>query len=191
MSDQEIPDVMKTVTPVYAQEVNQDSQTLFFYLKLLLGLVIISLLGFNILQYLQDGTDVLSNFLQRLGMGGAKLAKKGIDSVAPPIKKHGIKKVTNEDIYEAEDDDSIEREEDRLQLALEKRAEKAHKLREQTQPASHTDSSIGSVKKSGYCYLGTDRTYRSCVKVSESDECMSGQVFPTKDLCINPNLRTA
>ena len=92
MSDQEIPDVMKTVTPVYAQEVNQDSQTLFFYLKLLLGLVIISLLGFNILQYLQDGTDVLSSLLQRLGIGGAKLAKKGINSGAPPIKIHGIKK---------------------------------------------------------------------------------------------------
>jgi hypothetical protein len=189
MSSQEIPDIMKTVTPAYAQEPNNDSQTLFFYLKILLGLVIISLLGFNILQYLQDGTDVLSNFLQRVGIGGAALAKKSMGTIAPPIKKHGIKKVSDEEIYD--DEDEIQKEEDKLQLALEKRAEKAHKLKEQTQPASHTDSSIGSVKKSGYCYLGTDRTYRSCVKVDESDECMSGQVFPTKDLCINPNLRTA
>jgi hypothetical protein len=189
MNSQEIPDVMKTVTPVYAHESNNDSETLFFYLKILLGLVIISLLGFNILQYLSDGTDVLTKFLERLGIGGAKLAKKGIDSIAPPIKKHGIKKVSDEEIYD--DEDEITREEDKLQQALEKRAEKAHKLREQTQPSSHSDSSIGSIKKSGYCYLGTDRTYRSCVKVDESDECMSGQVFPTKDLCINPNLRTA
>ncbi len=189
MNSQEIPDVMKTVTPVYTQETNNDSQTLFFYLKLLLGLVIISLLGFNILQYLQDGTDVFSKFLYRLGVGGKALGKKSIDSIAPPIKKHGIKKVSDEEIYD--DEDEIEREEDKLQRALEKREEKAHKLKEQTQPSSHTDSSIGSIKKKGYCYLGTDRTYRSCVKVDQSDECMSGQVFPTKDLCINPNLRTA
>ena len=189
MSSQEVPDVMRTVTPIYAQEPNNDSETLFFYLKILLGLVIISLLGFNILQYLQDGTDVLTKFLERVGMGGAALAKKGITSVAPPIKKHGIKKVSDEEIYD--DDDEIAKEEDKLQRALESRAEKAHKMKEQTQPSSHTDSSIGSVKKSGYCYLGTDRTYRTCVKVDNSDECMSGQVFPTKDLCINPNLRTA
>ena len=83
MTDQEIPDVMKTVTPVYAQETpSNDSETLFFYLKILLGLVIISLLGFNILQYLQDGTDVFTKFLQRVGIGSAKLAKKGIDSIS-------------------------------------------------------------------------------------------------------------
>tara|TARA_B110000008_G_C16973536_1_gene564882 strand:- start:3274 stop:3846 length:573 start_codon:yes stop_codon:yes gene_type:complete len=189
MSSQEIPDVMKTVTPIYAQPKHNDTSTILFYLKILLGLVIVSLLGFNILQYLQDGTDVFGNFLQRLGIGGAAIAKKGIKSIAPPIKKHGIKKVSDEEIYD--DENEIQKEEDKLQLALEKRAEKAHKLREQTQPSSHTDSSIGSVKKSGYCYLGTDRTYRSCVEVGASDECMSGQVFPTKDLCINPNLRTA
>ena len=39
---------------------------------------------------------------------------------------------------------------------------------------------------SGFCYVG-DQT---CVSVTENDTCMSGDIFPTMDVCINPNLRT-
>ena len=44
-------------------------------------------------------------------------------------------------------------------------------------------------KKSGYCYIGEDRGFRSCIKVDDSDMCMSGDIFPTSEICINPNLR--
>ena len=43
--------------------------------------------------------------------------------------------------------------------------------------------------KAGYCLVGEDRGNRSCVYVNESDTCMSGDIFPTKDKCINPTLR--
>jgi hypothetical protein len=43
--------------------------------------------------------------------------------------------------------------------------------------------------KSGYCYIGEDRGFRSCVKVEAGDKCMSGKVFPTQDICIDPSLR--
>ena len=43
--------------------------------------------------------------------------------------------------------------------------------------------------KSGYCYIGEDRGFRSCIKIEEGDECMSGNIFTTEALCINPNLR--
>jgi len=46
-----------------------------------------------------------------------------------------------------------------------------------------------SISKKGYCYVGNDRGHRSCVKVSDDDECMSGEVFPSIDICINPSLR--
>jgi hypothetical protein len=48
---------------------------------------------------------------------------------------------------------------------------------------------MGSAK-SGYCYIGEDRGYRSCAYVGESDKCISGEIFPTNEICINPNLRT-
>lgn len=43
--------------------------------------------------------------------------------------------------------------------------------------------------KSGYCFVGEDRGNRSCIYVNESDTCMSGNIFPSKDKCINPSLR--
>jgi len=44
-------------------------------------------------------------------------------------------------------------------------------------------------RTSGYCYIGEDRGFRSCTQVGEGDTCMSGDIFPTNAICINPNLR--
>lgn len=46
-----------------------------------------------------------------------------------------------------------------------------------------------SSSKSGWCYIGEDRGFRSCINVGENDTCMSGDIFPTSDICVNPNLR--
>ena len=43
--------------------------------------------------------------------------------------------------------------------------------------------------KSGYCYIGEDRGFRSCIQVGENDTCMSGDIFPTHAICVNPRLR--
>jgi len=43
--------------------------------------------------------------------------------------------------------------------------------------------------KAGFCYIGEDRGFRSCIEVGEGDVCMSGDIFPTQAICINPNLR--
>jgi len=57
-------------------------------------------------------------------------------------------------------------------------------------PDDATSVTQGGRSKSGYCYIGEDRGFRSCIKVGENDECISGDIFPTMDICINPNLRT-
>jgi hypothetical protein len=43
--------------------------------------------------------------------------------------------------------------------------------------------------KSGYCYIGEDRGFRSCIQVKDGDMCMSGDIFPSQALCVNPSLR--
>jgi hypothetical protein len=43
--------------------------------------------------------------------------------------------------------------------------------------------------KSGWCYIGEDRGFRSCVEVGQNDTCMSGDIFPSNEICVNPNLR--
>lgn len=44
--------------------------------------------------------------------------------------------------------------------------------------------------KSGWCYIGEDRGFRSCMEIGQNDKCMSGDIFPSKDICVNPNLRS-
>lgn len=56
------------------------------------------------------------------------------------------------------------------------------------------DDSTSSIQmnptsKSGFCYIGEDRGFRNCINVKEGDVCMSGDIFPTEAICINPNLR--
>lgn len=53
---------------------------------------------------------------------------------------------------------------------------------------SRTQSSKAK-SKSGYCYIGEDRGFRSCIQVNDTDTCMSGDIFPTQEICINPSLR--
>ncbi len=43
--------------------------------------------------------------------------------------------------------------------------------------------------QSGFCYIGEDRGFRSCISVGEGDICMSGDIFPSHAVCINPKLR--
>jgi hypothetical protein len=59
-------------------------------------------------------------------------------------------------------------------------------------PAADDSTSLTQRKpksKAGFCYIGEDRGFRSCIEVGEGDVCMSGDIFPTQAICINPNLR--
>ena len=44
-------------------------------------------------------------------------------------------------------------------------------------------------QKSGYCYIGEDRGFRSCIKVNDGSKCMSGQIYASRAQCIDPELR--
>ena len=50
-------------------------------------------------------------------------------------------------------------------------------------------SSIQSTGKSGWCFIGEEQGVRSCSNVGVNDVCMSGDVFPSQEICVNPNLR--
>ena len=44
-------------------------------------------------------------------------------------------------------------------------------------------------KQGGWCYIGSENGVRTCAKVKYSSNCMSGNIFPSNEICINPNLR--
>ena len=56
--------------------------------------------------------------------------------------------------------------------------------------ADEASSSIqNGAPKAGWCYIGEDRGFRSCAEVGVNDTCMSGDIFPTQQICVNTNLR--
>lgn len=50
-------------------------------------------------------------------------------------------------------------------------------------------SSIQTIGKSGWCYIGEEQGVRTCSEIGVNDVCMSGDIFPSQSICINPKLR--
>ena len=72
--------------------------------------------------------------------------------------------------------------------ALSKALSSAEQNQSQVSP-DDSRSSIQTTGKSGWCYIGDDQGLRTCSEIGVNDVCMSGDVFPTQPVCINPNLR--
>lgn len=66
------------------------------------------------------------------------------------------------------------------------------KPKKQVETAPEPDESVSSVQggsRSGFCLAGEWKGVRSCVKVSNNKECVSGQLFDSEMKCVNPSLR--
>ena len=56
------------------------------------------------------------------------------------------------------------------------------------EPSSENRNNTG---KRAYCYVGEYEGIRHCAELGVNDICMSGDIFPNSEMCINPNLRNA
>lgn len=50
-------------------------------------------------------------------------------------------------------------------------------------PEDHIQKSV-SASKTKWCLAGEYQNKRGCIDISESDKCMSGEVFPNEQLCL-------
>ena len=41
----------------------------------------------------------------------------------------------------------------------------------------------------GYCFIGKDNGIRACAPIGRHEKCMSGEIFPTLAICMDPELR--
>ncbi len=55
--------------------------------------------------------------------------------------------------------------------------------------ADDTTSSVQVKAKAGWCLIGEEKGARNCIEVGQNDQCMSGDIFPTHAVCVNPRLR--
>lgn len=51
------------------------------------------------------------------------------------------------------------------------------------------NSSIQGIGTSNWCFIGEEKGIRNCVEIGVNDRCMSGDIFPSKGICMNPNIR--
>lgn len=179
------------------------------YTKIGLTIVILLFLGINVLSYLGDflqkikeiSAPFLKNILESLGYvitettkdvtsTAATGAKLGVDVAAGTIESgldviqgqldldHSSKKTPSPKQQQASISAS-------LKSALSDAEDKSVPLPDDATSSTQRNGS----NKSGYCYIGEDRGFRSCIYVNENDTCMSGDIFPSRELCVNPSLR--
>ena len=61
-------------------------------------------------------------------------------------------------------------------------------------PAPKPDSTENPIQnpittnKAGWCLVGEYKGRRGCIEVTEQDKCLSGQVYPSQKMCLNPVL---
>ena len=173
----------------------------------LIIILILAFLGFNIFVYLAKGTEDIANFFapltEKLFGASATVAGQTVDVAAEGAKAvvSGTAGVVNTGLSTVQDitpnnaTSSIKSQPIQGQPTTRPSDSGLNKALNSSQEqnvdyqAHEASSSVHSAGKSGWCYIGEDRGFRSCALVNEDDKCMSGDIFPSQELCINPNLR--
>jgi hypothetical protein len=73
--------------------------------------------------------------------------------------------------------------------SLEKALENASSTVNQGPTPDDSRSVFQSSGKSGWCFIGQDESVRTCAQIGVNDMCMSGDIFPSQEICMNPSLR--
>tara|TARA_R110001592_G_scaffold154118_1_gene383016 strand:+ start:4758 stop:5435 length:678 start_codon:yes stop_codon:yes gene_type:complete len=171
------------------------------FIKYGLIILILAILGFNLFTYLGKFTDTTAEIIKPIanivGSTSGNLVKqtatvsgegtKGLVDVASGTVVSGVD-ILQQNVSNNTTRNSI------VRNNLDNRNDSDELYYKPTNhfipvPDDAGSTTQASQNKSGYCYIGEDRGFRSCIQVSENDTCMSGQIFPTRALCINPNLR--
>lgn len=153
-------------------------------------------LGYAALDTAQTTVDVSAKGTKSAVDIAAGAATSGIDVLQQTIdqKQGQPEQDQDQDQDQNNQDQSQQRQKPRTKFAYQMSSsdglQKAlsHAKKQPPQPDDAT-SRTQRTGKSGYCYIGEDRGFRSCIKVGEEDTCMSGDIFPTHAICINPRLR--
>ena len=156
-------------------------------IKVLLIVSMVVFLAYNLYLFYYEKTDIFKKFfgitLFKSKQGTKNLVKNteiGAKQVID-IEKKAQKNIGHSI---AEIGKSIENQ-SKLKRAIEKPKKKESKVVED----DSTESNIQQKKSAGYCYIGSDRGYRSCVKLTDKDTCASNKIFPSMEICVNPELR--
>lgn len=169
------------------------------YLTWAIVVLLLAFFGFNVFTYLAQGTQFLTDSVKKLVGEGASVPAQIVD-----VSAEGAKAVVNEtahtldtgltkvqDFAGKHGGSPIETPAPPMQQSTLNQAlnEKPNQNEDQDYEADLANSSIQGGGKAGWCFIGDDRGFRSCAQVGVNDKCMSGEIFPSQEICMNPNLR--
>lgn len=167
----------------------------------ILIIIILAFLGINIFAYLAEGTQTITDFfapiMKAIFGESANVVGQVVD-----VSAEGAKKVVDDTA------DVIDKSLTAVQNATPNNASlKGDKYSQEPSNASQSQSALNNANneqpnyqahdaqssvytgKSGWCYIGNDRGFRACSEIGTNDTCMSGDIFPTQEICMNPKLR--
>ena len=171
-------------------------------------ILVFSFLGFNIFTYLAKGTDEINYILTPITNLFASIVGDSSSQIVD-VTAEGAKAVTNTTASvintglnsaqkvanQGPDTNTLNnsKEIDNSQVnALNKALNSSVPLTAKSGDYQEDDSSSNiqrGTSKSGWCYIGEDRGFRTCSEFGPNDESMSGDIFPSNEICMNPNLR--
>lgn len=190
------------------EKIGQSSTFSFMKIALyiILAILVLSFIGFNIFNYLAEGTDIITTisapFVNLIAILTGDTAKTTISNTGTGSKTlvdsaSGTGKTLLDNV-EKGTTGTI----DYVQKNIKKTADKA--AGKNVVSTANNDSLTEDTKENkndepeptrtnslnqGYCYIGKINDTRYCAKVSGRSHCMSGDIYPSMDICVNPNLR--
>ena len=178
----------------------------------LLIILILTFLGFNIFVYLAKGTEQLNNIFGPIvnfissffgkvtgqiidvsAEGGKAVVNTGAGAIDTGLT--AIQNITPNKANSSVS--SVPVTQNQPDVMSNNTLNKALNTSQNNQPSNtdyQADEASSSIQsgppKSGWCYIGEDRGFRTCAEVGVNDKCMSGDIFPSQEICVNPNLRS-
>jgi hypothetical protein len=198
-------------TDSYIDSITSNSN--FSYFRIGLIIVILLFLGINVFSYLGDffqnitdtSSPIIKSILKNLGFVvtettkdvtelTADVAKLGVDVAAGTLESgidviQGQLDTDQNGSQQKSTSSSKNSKKNTLSASLSSALADAEYNSEPLPDDATSSTQRHGSNKSGYCYIGEDRGFRSCISVNENDVCMSGEIFPTNDICVNPSLR--
>jgi len=178
----------------------------------LLIILILAFLGFNIFVYLAKGTqtvtDIFKPLIEKIFGTAVAATSQAVDVSAEGAKavvagsaeviKGGLSAVQDITPNAATAPSTIKGQsfnQQQVDVMQQSSLNRALNTAQSQQPsnldyqANEASSTVHSAGKAGWCYIGDDRGFRSCAQVGVNDQCMSGDIFPSQEICMNPSLR--
>jgi hypothetical protein len=145
-------------------------------------ILILSFLGFNVFVYLAKGTEEITQILEKLFGLTTSVTGEVVN-----VSAQGATAVVNSSASTLTSGLEVVQQ---VSQPINNNNNNNNSLNKpQTQSDEYEAQESSSSLKAGWCFIGEDNGHRSCSQVGVNDTCMSGDIFPTQDVCVNPTLR--